>query len=228
MRALLVFALAGCGGAQTAAAEDPQVQPESEPDEPHDDVQIEGITGSYGHDVVLSMQNDHQDQMLDCYAHALSERAYAYGRIVIAVHVASDGRVEWAYAKETDLGHRGAEKCMVDRIAHSRFPPPQGNADAEVSFSYEFDPAGRPADPADAERLGDAIASHQTEVQGCTGGRSGFTLTVYADRDGAVTAAGVSTPDAQGAAAADCLADAAKRWTLPPGGSWFAKLSAQL
>jgi hypothetical protein len=224
---LLALSLAACGGTQAAPAEEPTAESAVEAEE-QDGMQIQGITGSYGHDVVVSLQDERQDDMLDCYAHALSERAYAYGRIVIAVHVSAEGQVRWAYAKETDLGHRGAEKCMVDRIARSHFPPPQGNADAEVSFSYQFDPAGRPAEPEEAERLGEVVASHRTEVDGCTGGRSGFTLTVYADRQGAITAAGVSTPDAAAAGAADCLAEAAKGWTLPAAGSWFAKLSVAL
>lgn len=225
---VLLLALAGCGGSSRPEPEHAETDGGPATAAPQDDVQIEGIMGSYGRDVVVSLQAQQQDVVFACYQRALSERAYAYGRIVIAIRVAADGRVIWAHPKETDLGHRGAEKCMVDEVVRRRFPAPQGHAEAELSFSYEFEPAGRPAEPTDPERLGEALTEHRAEIDACTHGQTGYTLTLYADRQGAVTAAGVSTPDAQGADAADCLSRAASHWTLPPGGSWYAKVSVGL
>ncbi len=225
---LVLVGVCGCGGGQEPPPAVPEPEPEVEGPPPDDGVRIEGIMGSYGRDVVQSLQNDRQADMLGCYAQAISGLPYAYGRISIGIKVSAQGRPIWAYPKETDLGHRGAEKCMVDRVLQARFPRPQGNAEAELGFSYEFAPAGRAASPAEADRLGDVVQTNRAEIDACTGGQGGFVVTLYADREGRVTSAGVSIPDADSSAAADCVTEAVMRWTLPPAGSWFSKVSFAL
>lgn len=128
------------------------------------------------------------------------------GRVHIALRVKRDGRTRWAYLKESTLGDRKAERCVLRLVRRATWPRPlSGEGLADTSF--EVEPRTEPA-VVDARRVGRGVVRARHQSYGCRKGVAGtFRATVYLGEDGRVMSAGVAPPSEEGESVADCVAD---------------------
>jgi hypothetical protein len=171
---------------------------------------------------VAAKFNRQQSAMLACVVEGRTRVPFLSGSARVAWRVKSDGRVRWAYLKESTLGDRAVEKCILDVMKSTTWPRPQGGEEglAQSSFSVD-DPDERMPVAWGAERV-----SKKPSIAGC--GASGVRATVYVDTDGSVLAAGLSGSDETVEAAADCVLQKVRATKFPSPGSFAAKVTLPL
>jgi hypothetical protein len=152
---------------------------------------------------------------------------FVSGLTVVRMRVNHQGQVKWVYFKETVLGDRQAEKCMLDALRSASWPTPQGGEDGLAEQELAFaDLADRPATEWDPARVQPALAKALEPLQECRAGVNGlFTATAVVKTDGSVRSVGIAPPDETGEQAADCIVDVIKGLTFPTTGSWPAKVT---
>jgi hypothetical protein len=149
------------------------------------------------------------------------------GHTVARMRVDHKGAVKWAYFKETDLGDRSVEKCMLDALRQATWPIPQGGDDGLAEQELPFaDYAARPPVEWSASKVRDAIDAHASALSSCRGGVSGtFVATAIVKTNGSVASVGIQQPDETGDDAADCMVEKILEMKFPKTGSWHAKVS---
>jgi hypothetical protein len=148
------------------------------------------------------------------------------GDIEVEVRINKDGSVKHVYPKSSDIGHAGAERCILEAVAAQSWPSPEGGESGIARTRYGLDaPAARPAQ-AGMTDLGQAGATLASKLRRCRtqSGTSSLQVTLYVDADGNVMAAGASVGDDAGLDAIDCAIDATKGLTFPSPGSYPAKV----
>lgn len=141
-----------------------------------------------------------------CVARGSEELATLGGHAEIALRVRRDGRIRWAYLRDSTLGDRDTERCVLDLVRSTRWPRPlSGEGLADSSFDVE--PRTEPA-VVDARRVGRGVVRARNQTDGCRRGvRGTFRATVHLADDGRVVAAGVAPPSEEGESVADCVAE---------------------
>jgi hypothetical protein len=226
---LIAALLVACGGTQTPPPEEPEAPvPEPAPDDPDDGMQLEGQTGTISRMAVEAALGGQLERLGGCYRDALGAQPWLLGDVVLSFRIARDGSVRWVIPVSSTIGDQATQACLLERARGIRFSRPVGG-EAEASYPLAFNPgSGRPPDVWIAADGLDAISEHRPEIEACGVSGEGYSLTVYVDRGGVVPAAGVSYPNPEAATVADCVARAAKTWTLPDPGSWIAKFTVDL
>lgn len=149
------------------------------------------------------------------------------GHVTIALRIGRDGAPKWAYLKESTLGDRETEKCLLDAARAKTWPKPLGG-DGLAEKSFDLEPRTQPL-PLEEERVKKSIALVRKESAKCRQGvRGTFTATAYIRTNGQVLAAGVTPPDEKGEDAVDCFVDIIKRVKFASPGNRIAKLSFEL
>lgn len=224
----LLVPLAACGGAETPPPEEPRPIAAASDEEPDDGMQLEGQTGTISRMAVESAMEANLERLGGCYREALGGAPYLLGDVILSFKIARDGSVRAVYPVSSTIGHQATQACLLERAGRIHFARPVGG-EAEASYPLAFNPgSGRPPDLWTADRVTEAMAEHRPEIDACGVSGEGYSLTMYVNRGGQVSAAGVSYPSADSAAAADCVARAATTWTLPDPGSWMAKVTVDL
>jgi hypothetical protein len=164
-------------------------------------------------------------------AHAQAHLEYLSGDFRMFLRVGEDGKVKYGYFEETSIGDRATEKCLLDAASAASWPKPQGG-EAEVRRSAGLTPPDvREPTEWSADKIAGAVGGNAA-VKKCTEGVTGsFQITAYVvpdGKDGKVSAAGVSPPSKDGAAKADCIADALKGMKTSTPGSYAAKVTFKL
>lgn len=149
------------------------------------------------------------------------------GHTLARVRVNHSGGVKWAYLKETNLGDRDVEKCMLDAIRNTTWPIPEGGEDGIAEQELPFaDYADRPPVEWSSDKTRDVVSKNASALSACRKGASGaFVATLIVNKDGSVASVGIQQPDETADAAADCLVDAIRELKFPKTGSWPAKVS---
>jgi hypothetical protein len=215
----LTLAMA-CGGEEvseeeTTTTETATTTGDERPVERNDGVGIEGLMGTIS---AMAVQRALEPRI---------GRFFLGGRIELAFRVRTDGSVLWVYPRQSNIGDRDTERCMLEVAASTRFSRPQGG-EAEFAYPLEVDPADdvRPPTFWDPTRVMSNVERVRGEIVDC--GTGPFHVTVYVAPGGRVVAAGASTPDQTQSDALDCVADAVRGWTMPDPGSYPAKVSFDL
>ncbi|MBI5533570.1 MAG: hypothetical protein HY898_12700 [Deltaproteobacteria bacterium] len=163
---------------------------------------------------------------------ACNERGnkFAAGSITYAIRVDHQGAVKYAYAKDTELGDREIERCMLNLIRKATWPTPEGGDDGIIEKPITFpDREERPPEDWTADKVLPAVGKLKAKLQKCREGHTGmFRATMIVDKSGKVMSVGIASPDDKGEAAIDCMADALKTLKLPSPGSWPARVSFEL
>jgi hypothetical protein len=152
------------------------------------------------------------------------------GRVEPFVRIAEDGSVRWAYLKDSTLGDRATESCILDAVRSARWPKPDGG-EGQASKPFEFDPPDGTRPPVDwtPDRVRGALQAVQGKLDACKRPEKGhLRATAYVGTDGAPMAVGVAAPDAAGEKGADCVADVLRTMKLPSPGSWPAKVTFEI
>jgi hypothetical protein len=154
---------------------------------------------------------------------------YLAGEIRLSVRVTIEGTVRWAYVKDSTLGDRETETCMLAVLKGTTWPKPVGGGEglAENTFTFEPNPEERPPVAWAPEQLGKASGEVMSSLSSCrqSAGTGALKATLYVDPDGKLVSAGVSGSDERAEAAAQCVVDALREVKFPSPGSYDAKVS---
>jgi len=149
------------------------------------------------------------------------------GRITIRIRVNHAGEVKWAFLKETNLGDRAVEKCILDSVRGASWPTPEGGEDgiAEQILSFA-DHSPRPPTDWPPNKTRNTIAKASNDLTNCRANIAGpFVATAIINKDGSVASVGIQQPDETADDATDCITDVIRTLTFPKTGSWPAKVS---
>lgn len=230
--ALLAFAVvAACGtepapvestdsGEATSGGEETTAQ--------RDAVQIEGLMGTISADHVERGIEPRMGRFLRCFQDRYGSLEVLGGRFEMAFRVHTDGTVRWVYPKDSTIGDRETERCLLHVAAGIHFHPPRGG-EAEFSYPLSLDTAEdvRPPLNWDESRVDDVVAEGGPALLSrCrpAGSRASYRVTAYVMPGGHVQAAGAATDDPDAAEGLDCVADAVRGWDMPDPGSYPAKV----
>jgi hypothetical protein len=167
-------------------------------------------------------------RLTGCFADGARDVAFLSGDVRFVVRVAKDGSARWVYLKDSTLGHRKTEACMVGALKAASWPKPLGG-EGLAENSFTFDPGGEERPPVawTPERLGPQRKKAQTKLDQCRkkAGTKSLKATMYIETDGSVSAIGVASGDEKGDAASDCVMEGLKSFKYPSPGSYASKVT---
>lgn len=215
---------------------------------------VEGEVGGLDQDAVNGVMKT-ADRAIDrCWQRGADRNELLAGTIDLVLGVGEAGRLVYGYARQSTLGDRATERCMLDALRAQTWPKPVGGKVGVVRTSLAFD-LGRDTRPPtswSSAQAGDAVARAAGEIAACKHGAGGtFTATVYVKQvelpppdagaddagdagdagpsyAGSAISVGIAVPDDRGEAIADCLVRVLSAATYPPPGDWPAKLTFSL
>lgn len=230
--AVALAALAGCGGGQ------PQVdapvgegEPEPERKSGGGNLNVSSEIGAMDEGRTQEVFEKAAPKVTRCFEQGLRRVPYLGGEIRIAVRVTEAGTTRWIYAKDSTLGDRQTEACMLEALKGVAWPKPQGGEGlAENGYTFEPSPDERPPVSWSPDALGKPWQEALPRLTDCRkeAGTGALKATMYVDPDGKVVSAGVSGADDRAEAAASCVVDALREVTFPSPGSYDAKVSVPI
>lgn len=226
-----------CAGVACGGGEEPETEAtttethattgDERPVERNDGVGVEGLMGTISAMAVQRALEPKIGRFFSCFSQRSRDVEVLGGRIVLAFRIRTDGSVLWVYPRESNIGDRETERCMLEVAANTQFSRPQGG-EAEFAYPLELDTAEdvRPPTFWDSSRVMSNVERVRGEIVDC--GSGPFHVTVYVAPGGRVIAAGASTSEQTQSEALDCVADAVRGWAMPDPGSYPAKVSFDL
>ena len=164
-----------------------------------------------------------------CFSKGVQRVPYLAGTVSVYVRVAGNGSTRYAILRDSTLGDRATEECMLAVLTATTWPKPEGGEEGEVKNKLEFEPGGEERPPVDwtPDHLGKPFEAAKPALAQCRkdAGTGPMKATLYVDTDGKAGAIGVSTADEKGAAAIRCVIDALQAVTFPSPGSYASKVS---
>lgn len=227
---IALTAAAACGPEKPA--EDPSSQTD-ERDSDYDstaEIEMSAEVGALPEEETVAAFKDAFPAIQDCFMRGAERIEFLGGDIAFAVEVDSAGDAA-VFAKQTNIGDRTTERCMIDVLRKAPWPLPVGGkvGQAENGFGFEMTGDVRPPVDWDSEQIGEVLNQNADALDQCkNGARGSFTATVYVDADGKALGAGISPPNKDGERASDCLVDVLVDATYPSPGSWPAKVTFSL
>lgn len=168
----------------------------------------------------------------DCYARGVGRIAFLAGEIRLAVRVGEDGSTRYAFVKDSTLGDRATESCMLGVLRTKRWPKPVGGKEGNAETSFQFDPGDEERPPVDWDesRMGDGYGKVRPRLSECrkSAGAGPMKATLYVETDGKPLGVGVSGADVKSEEAAGCVVDALMGAKLSSPGSYAAKVTVSI
>lgn len=166
-------------------------------------------------------------KLIACFGEGARRIPFLAGSIRFAVRVTHTGETRWAYVKESTLGDRETEACMLEALKGIRWPEPVGGEDGLAETSFEFPAQTEEQQPVSwtAAELGTPLRRVAPVLSKCRSdaGAGRLEATVYVQTDGKPLAIGVAASDERGEAAIPCVLDTLREVTFPSPGSYAAK-----
>lgn len=215
----------GCGEKTTPAAPPAESSgAEERREERPDSVSITGIKGTLSQDEVKNALEPRMLKFARCIQKRSADVEWLAGGVTIEFKVKLDGSVAKAYPRDSSLGDRATERCVIEVAEATRFPAPHGGeADFAWSFDVPLDSSVREPVSLPEELIAETLAKQlNTIASSC--GEGSYGVTAYVDPEGKVVAAGASTTDEQSAEKLDCVATAVETFTFASPGSYAAKV----
>jgi hypothetical protein len=163
-----------------------------------------------------------------CFSQGVGRLPYLSGEVRLVVRIAESGSAKWAFVKESTLGDRQTENCMLGVLKSASWPKPVGG-EGQAEKGLSFDPGGdeRPPVAWSPDRLGGALGKAKGELASCrsSAGAGPMQATLYVGTDGKAQAVGVSGADEKAEKAVSCIQSALEKITFPSPGSWPAKVT---
>ncbi len=225
--------LTACGGA-SSGTEPPRSVPSSQrpppsPSAPEDEVQVEGLMGTIPPHAVEQTLGLRLQRFATCFTRHGSGFDVLGGRMVLAFRIARSGEVRWVHPRESTVGDRDTERCVVQVARRVRFPRPQGG-EAEASWSFQMDPPEgvRPPVSLHASQFEPLTAAHSVALRS-TCGPGPFRVTAYVAPGGTLLRLGAAAASPEAAARLDCVLDQVRTWDdWPDPGSYVGKGTFQV
>lgn len=220
----LTFIVSGCGSNPPPKPVDTPKKPE--PERPS--LQMHGEFGVLDEDQVRStFERTWRTAMTDCQKRA---GEFVSGKTMVRMRVGHEGNVKWVYFKETNLGDRDAEKCMLEALRSTTWPIPEGGDDGLAEQELPFaDYSDRPPTEWEPDRARATVEAASAKLRDCRGSASGqFLASAIIEKSGAVRSVGIQQPDETADEASDCIVDVLKGLKFPKTGSWPAKVTFEI
>lgn len=96
------------------------------------------IMGSLAREVVERVIRENINQIRYCYEVELQRRQNLAGRVVASWVISASGRVVRVKIKDSTLGSKRTEKCIMRRIKTWQFPRPAGGGVVTVNYPFVF------------------------------------------------------------------------------------------
>lgn len=226
--AAFVF-FAGCGGEAANKRDANTGGNDTSSESTNKNVNFDADVGALDQTKVNATLNRASGKLTDCFNNGLKRVPFLGGNIKFALRINQEGVATVAYMKESTLGDRTTEACILDALRSSKWPSPVGGREGLAEGGFGFDPSPDERPPVDlgADKLGKELPKAKAAMAACrsTAGAGDITATMYVDTDGKPMAVGVATADAKGENAATCIVDALKGMTFSSPGSYAAKVS---
>ncbi len=163
-----------------------------------------------------------------CFSQGIGRLPYLAGEVRLVVRIAESGAAKYAFVKESTLGDRQTENCMLGVLKSASWPKPVGG-EGQAEKGLSFDPGGdeRPPVAWTPDRLGGALGKAKGELASCrsSAGAGPMQATLYVGTDAKAPAVGVSGGDEKAEKAVSCVQSALEKITFPSPGSWPAKVT---
>lgn len=207
----------------------PDTSTTSEPDRPRVGPTVESEIGALDEGKVRAAFNASAPALSDCFRSGTERIAFLAGEIKFGVRVGEDGATLRVFAKESTIGDRQTEQCMLNVVRKIRWPKPEGGREgiAESSFSFEASDEERPPIEWSEARMGDGYKRAKPALSKCKADASAGTMraTLYVETDGKAMGVGISGADAKSEDAASCVVEVLRGTTFASPGSYAAKVT---
>lgn len=233
---ILIFvaiAATGCGAAPPPPADDARAAPTEAGAayKSHQGMGAESEIGGLDESKVKQVFQRSAAKLSACYDKGAERLPYLAGEISFRLRITPAGGVRWAHVKDSSLGDRATEECMLAILKSASWPLPQGGEGlAENSFTFEPGSEERPPVAWSPEQLGQPFRKAKGALAKCRSGAGtgAIRATLYVDTDGKASAVGVATADERGDAAVSCVIETLKGLTFPSPGSYASKVSVTI
>lgn len=229
MATIFISFFAGCGGETANKQEVNTGTSTSSSETPNKNVNFDADIGALDQNKVNRALDAQSTKLSDCFHEGLKRVPFMGGNIKFAMRINQEGRVNVAFLKESNLGDRQVESCMLNVLRAAKWPSPVGGREGLADGGFGFDPSPDERAPValDASKLGKELPKAEAAIVKCrsAAGAGAVTATMYVGTDGKPLAVGVGTADAKGEEAANCIVDALKGFTFASPGSYAAKVS---
>jgi hypothetical protein len=230
--ASMTIAATGCGAAPPPPADSGEkpIEAAARP-RGHEGMGSESEIGGLDEGKVKQVFQRSAAKLSACYDKGAERLPYLAGEISFRLRITRAGGVRWAHVKESSLGDRVTEECMLAILKSAAWPRPEGGEGlAENSFTFEPGSEERPPVAWSPEQLGKPFRKAKDALAKCRSGAGTGPIkaTLYVDTDGKASAVGVATADERGDAAVSCVIDTLKSLTFPSPGSYASKVSVTI
>ncbi|NUM88862.1 MAG: AgmX/PglI C-terminal domain-containing protein, partial [Bdellovibrionales bacterium] len=100
------------------------------------------VMGGLDKDVIDRIIKEHIPQIRTCYEKEANLNPSLRGRIMTRFVITATGRVSQAGIEATSMRNANVERCLTGVIRRIQFPEPVGGTLVEVSYPFQFTPAG--------------------------------------------------------------------------------------
>jgi hypothetical protein len=227
----MVGLVAGCGGSN-GEPKLPETEAAAAPEQ-RSAMRVAQELGTIDESAVDRAFESFSPQLQSCHRAALTRVRYVGGDVTFFLRLGADGHPRFVHVRETTLGDREMERCLVDALLGATWPKPNGG-DAEISKRVAFDPPSTARRPVEwtPDKLGPLLRQLDAPARQCKSPGDGvFTVTAYVvtkGKSGRVLSAGVAPPSAEADARSECLLHLVESTHLPPPGRVPAKVSFPL
>lgn len=172
------------------------------------------------------------EALKQCYSQGVGRNELLAGDVKLAVRVAEDGSTKYAFLKESTLGDRATEDCMLGVLKRQTWPKPVGGKEGNADTTFGFDPGDENRPPVEwtEARMGDAYKKAKPALAKCRAdaGAGPLKATLYVSTEGKAISVGVSVTDAKGEEAARCVVDLLSGLKYASPGSYAAKVTVSI
>lgn len=226
--ASVALASAGCGGSQeVVAGPTKDVAAEDGPRRPRSSISAE--IGALDEGQVKQALKKASPQIERCYGRGTEKIPFLAGDISFKIRVTSEGKTRWIFVKDSTLGDRATEDCMLGALKGLTWPTPVDGEDGLAESGFSFSPGGDERMPVDwsQDQLGAPFNDAKPKLAQCRSdaGAGPLKATLYVDTEGKPTSIGVSASDEKGEAAVRCVVDTLSGLKFKSPGSFSSKVS---
>jgi hypothetical protein len=219
----------GCGGAPPPKAAETTSAPEASSGEAASGPSIESEIGGLNEAQVKAAFGRASSNLSACFNKGAERLPYLAGEVRFVLRIKKDGAPRFAFVKDSTLGDRGTEECMLGALKSLTWPKPQGGEGiAENSFAFEPSADERPPVALTPEQLGKEFKKARSTLAKCRATAGAIKATMYIDTDGKPLAIGASSADERADAAIGCVISTLQAVKFASPGSYAGKVTLTL
>lgn len=227
--ATAIAVMTGCGGAPPPKAPEATNEREGSSGESSSGPSVESEIGGLNEAQVKATFGRASNSLSACFNKGAERLPYLSGEVHFVLRIKKDGAPRFAFVKDSSLGDRVTEECMLRALKSLTWPKPQGGEGiAENSFTFEPGADERPPVALTPEQLGKELKKTQGVLAKCHAEPGSIKATMYIDTDGKPVAIGASSADERADAAVGCVISTLQEVKFASPGSYAGKVTLTL